>query len=286
MHLHAGGQNGRDFSVQLFAREAIGRNAVAKHAAELLLLLENGHSVPHKAQIIRAGKAARPTADDGDALAGGRFAGRIRHIPRVIHGVALESPDIDGRVHHVPAAARLAGMLADIRAGGGYGVVLSDKAHRVRIPSFAHKGNIARNIDARGTQRDAGNRVLQRGEAPVVSDMVHIVVAEALEAAQHQLRRVAADGAVGGRDNRARRFLNGIDRQHGAPSHRGPAPSAPRADRGRCGRERICRTTGHGTAAKRSGTYQWDTVPVGWTQFCAPYPCKDGQRRSGPCLRF
>ena len=107
-------------------------------------------------------------------------------------------------------------MLADIRAGGGHGVVLSDKAHRVRIPSFAHKGNIARNIDARWTQRDAGNRVLQRGEAPVVSDMVHIVVSEALEAAQHQLRRVTADGTIGGRDNRARRFLNGIDRQHGA----------------------------------------------------------------------
>ena len=218
MYLHAGGQNGGNLRVQLFAREAVGRDAVAEHAAEPLLFFKNRHAVAHKAQIIRAGKPARAAADDGDAFAGRLPAGRIRDIARMIDCIALEAPDIDGRVDHVAAAARLARVLADVRAGGRHGVILADKTHRVGVPSLAHQRDIARHVHARRTERHAGHGVLKRGEAPVVLHMVHIVVPEALKAAQDQLRCVASDGAVSRGDDGPRRFFDGVDGQHGARS--------------------------------------------------------------------
>lgn len=48
----------------------------------------------------------------------------------------------------------------------------------------------------------------------MVLNVVHIIVPEALKAAQDQLRRVAADGAVGRGDDGARRFFDGVDGQH------------------------------------------------------------------------
>ena len=52
----------------------------------------------------------------------------------------------------------------------------------------------------------------------MVLHMVHIVVPEALKAAQDQLRCVASDGAVSRGDDGPRRFFNGVDGQHGACS--------------------------------------------------------------------
>ena len=109
-------------------------------------------------------------------------------------------------------------MLADIRAGRRHGIILADQAHGVRVPPLAHQRNIARHVHARRTERNAGHGVLQRREAPVMLDMVHIVVPEALKAAQNQLRRVAPDGAVGRGDDGPRRFFDGVDSQHCASS--------------------------------------------------------------------
>ena len=183
MHLDAGGQDGLDLRVQLFPREAVGRNAIAEHAAKLLFFFKNRYAVTHQAQIICAGKTARAAADDRHTLAGRCLAGRIRNVSCVVDRVALEAPDIDGGVYHIAAAARLTGMLADIRAGRRHGVVLADQSHRVCVPPLAHQRNIPRHIDTRGTQRHARHGILERCKASVVLYMVHIVVAEALEAA-------------------------------------------------------------------------------------------------------
>ena len=216
MHLDAGGQNGGNLYVQLFPWEAVGGDAIAEHAAKLLFFFKNRYAVAHQAQIICAGKTARAAADDRHTLAGRCLAGRIRNVSRVVDRVALEAPDIDGRIYHIAAAARLARMLADIRAGCRHGVILSDQSHRVCVLPLAHQRNIARHIHTRGTQRHARHRILQRCKASVMLHMVHIVVPEAFEAAQNELRRVPADGAVGRSDDRARRFFDGIDRQHRA----------------------------------------------------------------------
>ena len=61
-------------------------------------------------------------------------------------------------VDHIPAAAGLAGMLADVGAGGGQGVVLADQAHGVGVAPDAHQGHVARDIHARRTQGHAGHR--------------------------------------------------------------------------------------------------------------------------------
>ena len=285
MYFHAGGQNGGNLRVQLFAREAVSRDAVAEHTAELLLFLKNCHAVPHEAQIIRAGKAARAAADDGDALAGRLPAGRIRNIPCVVDCIALEAPDIDGRVDHIAAAARFTRMLADIRTGGRHGVILANQAHGVCVPPLAHQRDIARHIHARRTERNAGHGVLQRREAPVVLNVVHVIVPEALKAAQDQLRRVAADGAVGRGDDGAP-FFRWCRWSASYQYRRAPAPSICSAGQVQCGRARICRTTARGTAAKMSATYRSDTGPEDWTRSCVPCPCRGGQRPSGPCLRF
>ena len=183
MYFHAGGQDGFDFRVQLFAWEAVGRNAITEHAAKLLLFFKNRYAVTHQAQIIRAGKAARTAADDRHTLAGRCLAGRIRNIARVVDRVALEPADVDGGVYHVAAAARLAGMLADVCTCSRHGIILADQAHGVCVPSLAHQRHIARHVHARRTQRHARHGILERCKASMMLYMVHIVVAESLIAA-------------------------------------------------------------------------------------------------------
>ncbi len=118
--------------------------------------------------------------------------------PAVVHGVALQAADVDGVVDHIPAAARLAGMLADVGAGHGEGIVLADQPHRVGAASLAYQGHIAGNVHAGGTQGHAGHRQLQARQTAVVQDVLLVVVPEALQPVQHQSGGVAPDGAVGG----------------------------------------------------------------------------------------
>ena len=108
-----------DLAVEHFAGQAVGGDAVAEHAAQLLTLLVNGHVVPHDGQIIGGAQSAGAAADDGDFFA--RGGGALRHGDRllVLHGVALKPADVDGIVDQRAAAASLAGMLADHAAHGG-----------------------------------------------------------------------------------------------------------------------------------------------------------------------
>ena len=91
MYLHACGENGLDVLIQPLPGEAVIGNAVAKHAAQLALLLEHHRMVPHQLQIISRGKTARPAARNGDPLArGGRlFRNGHRIRPGVVHRHAL-----------------------------------------------------------------------------------------------------------------------------------------------------------------------------------------------------
>ena len=57
--LNAGGEDGLDLLVKELSREAVARDAVAEHAAELLALFVDGHGVAHQSQIVRAAQAAR-----------------------------------------------------------------------------------------------------------------------------------------------------------------------------------------------------------------------------------
>ena len=54
----------------------------------------------------------------------------------MIHGVPLESADVQRVIHHVPAAAGLAGVLADVGAGGGGGIALPFLTIHVLLSEF------------------------------------------------------------------------------------------------------------------------------------------------------
>ena len=213
--LNAGGEDGLDLLVKELSREAVARDAVAEHAAELLALFVDGHGVAHQSQIVRAAQAARAAADDGDLLARRRSAGRIRHIARMVDGIALQPADVDGVIHHTAAAARLARMLTDIGAGRGERIVLADQADGVGAAPGADKRHIAGDIHACGTEVHARDGDLQPGETPVVTDVLDIVVAEALQPVDDEPRGIAPDGAVGCIDNGARRLFDDGERLHG-----------------------------------------------------------------------
>ena len=215
MHLDAQRQDGLDLRIQQMPGETVVGDAVAEHTAQLLGLLIHGDLVAHKGQVVGAAEAAGAAAHNGDLLAGGRGALRLGHLPCVVYGVALEAPDVDGVVDHVPAAPSLAGMLTDVGAGGGEGVVLADQPHRVGAVALAHQGHVAGNVHSCRAQSHAGHRVFQPCQAPMVQDVLLVVVPEALQAVHHQPGSVPSDGAVGGVYDGARRLFNGNQGAHG-----------------------------------------------------------------------
>ena len=87
----------------------------------------------HQRQIAGGRETGGTASDDGDPLPGPLRARREGHVTGVVRCVPLQSADVDGGVNHIPAAARLAGMLADQSAGDGERIVLADQTHRVFI---------------------------------------------------------------------------------------------------------------------------------------------------------
>ena len=219
-HIHAGmyldtqREDGGDLRVQLLPGQTVAGDAVAHHAPQLALLFVHGDPVAHKGQVVCGGETAGAAAHNGHGLAGGGGGLRLGHIPGVVHGVTLEPPDIQSVVHHVPAAAGLAGVLADVGAGGGEGIVLADQAHRVAAAALADEGDVAGNIHPGGAQRHAGHGVFEAPQAPVVEDVLLVVVPEAPQAHENQIGRVDADGAVRGVHNHLGGALNAVENLH------------------------------------------------------------------------
>ena len=140
MHFNAGGENSIQILLQTLTGEAISRDTIAEHTAELALFFKYHRMVTHELQIVSGGKTTGAAADNGDTLAGGFFLGGYGHsIARsVVHGHALQAANIDGSINHVAAATGLAGMLANKAAGGGEGIILADKLHCVCITTGAY----------------------------------------------------------------------------------------------------------------------------------------------------
>ena len=212
--LDAEGKDGVDLLVQQMAGEAVAGDAVAQHAAQLVAFLEHRCLVAHQRQIIGAAQAAGSAADNGHLFAGGRRALRLGHNARMVHSVALQPADVDGVVDHIPAAAGLTGVLADVGAGRGERIILSDEAHRVGAAPLAHQRHVAGHVHPGGAEGHAGDGQLQAGKTAAVVHVLFIVVAEALQAIQHQAGRVAADGAVSGVQDAAGRLLDDGDGVH------------------------------------------------------------------------
>ena len=216
MYLNTKRQNGFDLGVQLLTGEAVAGDAVAQHTAQLLPLLVHRDPVTHKGQVVGAAETAGASADDGHLLAGGGSALRLGYHPGVVHGIALQATDIDGIVHHIPAAAGLAGMLADIGAGRGEGIVLADQAHCISAATLPYQRHVAGDIHAGGTQCHTGNGILQARQTAVVLHVLLVVIPEALQPLHHQTGGVTADGTVGGVDDTAGGLFDDGDGLHGS----------------------------------------------------------------------
>ena len=223
MCLNAQREDGGDLRIQQVPGEAVVGDAVAQHTAQLLPFLEYCHLVTHQGQVIGAAQAAGPAADNGHLLAGGRRAGGLGHVSGSVHSVAFQPADVDGVVDHIPAAPRLAGVLADVSTGHREGIVLTDQPHRIGAASLAYQGHIAGYVHTGGTQGHAGHRQLQARQTAVVQDVFLVVIPEALQPVQHQSGGIAPDGAVGGVHHGPRRFLDNGQGAHvgGAVQHGG-----------------------------------------------------------------
>ena len=198
MYLDTHGEDVSDLFVDFLTGETVSGDAVAEHAAQLLVTLVNSDLVAHEGQIVSSGQTAGATADDRHLLAGGFSAGRIGHVAGVVDGVLLQAADVHGIIHHGAAAAGLTGMLADVGTGDGPGIVLADQLDSILDTACGDEGDVAGNIHAGGTQRHTGNGVLERTQAMLVLNMGDVIILEAFQTVQHQTGGIGADGAVGG----------------------------------------------------------------------------------------
>ena len=123
--LHAHGFNPGDFLGQRFTRQAIGRNAIAHHAARLRVGFADLHGMTEPAQMIGCRQTARPRAHNEHPFAAGwgnrnrpaMFAGQIAKV-------SLHRMNADCAVELSTVAACLAGVIADPAVDGGQRIVL------------------------------------------------------------------------------------------------------------------------------------------------------------------
>ena len=126
-------------------------------------------------------------------------------------GEMLDAADVDGIIHHVSAAACLAGMLADKGTGRRERVVLADELDRILISTGTDKGNITRNIHMCRTQCNTGYRLGQSAGAAVVAHVFLIIIPESLHAPQYHVGGFVADGTVCGIRNGLGGFFNAVN---------------------------------------------------------------------------
>ena len=198
-HLDVGqAADGAHVLVEAGAGEAVGRDAVAHHAACLLLFFENGDVVPHEGQKVGAGEARGAGADDGYLAAGVNAGGRHGDLVgrELVDGELLDAADVDGGVDERAAAPRLAGVLAHQRAGGGKGVVLADVRDGAGVVALRGERDVARHVDVRGAHRLARHGLAHGIAAVALLDVACVFVGEVVHTGEHLTGRLISDGAV------------------------------------------------------------------------------------------
>ena len=152
-------QDAPDVLIEALSREAIRRNGIAHHAAELLMRFIHNDFMPHKRQKVRAGQSAGSTSDDGDPTIGGckRFRRGHRVGRCLVDRITLDAADIDGGIQNFAAARALAGMLAYECACRRERVVLADHVDGARVVSPLRQRDIGWNIHMGRTERFTGD---------------------------------------------------------------------------------------------------------------------------------
>ena len=97
VHLYACTQDCLQILVQSLPWEAVIRNAISQHAAQLLLFLKDHRMVPHQLKIISSRKPGRAATDNCHLFPGALAL--LRHRHRICMGMvnrhALQAADVD-----------------------------------------------------------------------------------------------------------------------------------------------------------------------------------------------
>ena len=212
-HVDAGAQDPVDLGLQALAWQTVAGNAIAKHAAQVVTLLKDGHLMAHHGQVVGAGKASRAAANHGDALAGVvGHAGLVIVEVAVLNGKTLQGEDVHGIVDHAATAVHLAGMLAHQAANERQRVVLADDLDGIGIAAGLDQRNITGNVDVRRAARDARDAGLAVKAAGVLADVVLKIVAKTADSRKRHGAGLVTDGAVARKIDGAGRALNQVER--------------------------------------------------------------------------
>ena len=183
-----------DLALDELTGEAVLRDAVDHHPAEMLLRLVNRHAMAGKSQVVSGREPTRTAPDHGHRPEVGRRHGAVRLMPErtageALHAVALadealQGADCDWSIDRAPPAGRLArsrthppadrgkrigpagdqvrvaiSTLSDRRdIGAGIGVDRAGRTARLVLPQPAGVGDVRHDPVIRQTRRRAWSR--------------------------------------------------------------------------------------------------------------------------------
>ena len=118
-------------------------NPVAEHSSKVVLAFVEVNLVTHEGQKVCCGKSAWTSTYDCNPLAGSSSRLWKGNIPCIVNSKSLETPYVDGVIHHVPSASCLTWMLTYIGAGKGHWVVLPDQPYGIVVSFLVYQGYVA-----------------------------------------------------------------------------------------------------------------------------------------------
>ncbi len=178
-----------DLLVEDVVGQAVTRNAVAEHAAQARLRLEQGHAVAEQGQVGSGRQAGRAAADDGDLaieFVGCGLGGRILLGigVDVVGDETLEVADVHGVFDFAAVAVVLAGMLAHPAASGGKRAALADELVGFLELGGGGERDVALRVHAGGAGGFARGAPGGLGDSKDVGDGLRIRAEDGLAGAQ------------------------------------------------------------------------------------------------------